>query len=506
MTLLAGVNGSLGEIYAVTLNFTVASSGTVLVVVWSIGGTSAAELPPGVVVVAEYSTAVCCGSAGIAAGVVAAGNYSVSVQDTFEATTAFSVAVYGIQSGESYGYFAGVANESTSLAMPSGAALFLAAEGTGGYYGANNSSLTTIDEQSPGLISGSTEKIGRQTSNLFNFTTLGASYGIVALGIYTQVYSVTFTATGLPPATAWTLNLTPGISYQSTGTSILVNLINGSYSYSLGTAYSHSRAYLAASGALTVAGAASAVAISFARAYPVTVHAVGLPAGDPWFVNVSGQPGRPSFVPTLRFLETPGGYTFTIASGDHRYRPIVPGGTFNVHAAGVSKRVKFLEVLYPVTFSESGLPTGARWCVAIDGAHPHCTTRSTFVAAEPNGSFSYVLSTPRPGYSATGGVGEVNGSAVALAVTFTQATYTVAFDFPSFNGSQSLGSNWWSVEIGSQAAGTYSALELVLDEPNGTYTYSLVLSEHGTLVLTGQGIVTVDGGDVVVELTLASFV
>ncbi|HTW56458.1 MAG TPA: hypothetical protein VMG36_08485 [Thermoplasmata archaeon] len=752
VALLAGYNGSVGSTDAVTVTFNVISNDTEVVVIWAIGGQSSASLPGGLTVVASYDTAVCCGSAGVAVGLVPAGFYGASFFDSTGTTTAFSVAVYGISNGASYGYSGGAANESQSLGLGAGGAIYLGAEGTGGYYGANNSSLTTIDEESPGLVNGITEKIGRQSSPEFNFTTIGVSYGIVGVGVFTQEYPLQFTESGLPANTTWGVNLSNGASngsngtsltvdvpngtfsyfpyaaayatvplagsitvdgagatvalafqptypvtfsetglfahtawsvglngtvrsgangssipfalpngtypfvvepvtdevaspasgnvtvaggavgvsvvfrqapglyelsvseqglptgttwgfllgipslsefgyssdqstvtilarngtygfevfpvywfgfntsivyyphpqngtvvvagadanvsirfapppaytvefvaqglaagavwwlnlstgadFRSTSASIAVNLTNGSYSYAVGLSLVRGVDYTAPAGAVTVNGGRQTVTLPFGVAHAVTFAEKGLPTGGAWFVTIADQPTLTTTNATLRVFETAGVYAFTVGSVNASYRPTVATGLVAVHHGAVTKHVKFVLVTFPLVFTETGLPTHTKWCLVGLPGRERCTSGTSIAYVEPNGTYAYQPVTNRLGYTARGGTLLVNGSAVAVAVDFTAFEYSITFDFPTFVGMEGVVSDSWGVDIGSQLQSTNNATSLVLYEPDGTYSYTLVLNSHGTLILTGHGRVTVSGANVVVQVTDSSF-
>ena len=76
-------------------------------------------------------------------------------------------------------------------------------------------------------------------------------------------YPVTFTESGLPGGTLWKV-ASGGVSGTSTGTTIVLDLTNHSYGFSV----THIRGYVTtpASGRILVAGAPLAIAIHFALA------------------------------------------------------------------------------------------------------------------------------------------------------------------------------------------------------------------------------------------------
>jgi hypothetical protein len=101
-------------------------------------------------------------------------------------------------------------------------------------------------------------------------------------------YPVTFTESGLPAATSWAVTL-GGTLVSSTTTTVVFNLVSGTYAYSVNLA-----GYLAtpASGSVTVSGGAASQAIAFvagaAGTSSVTFTETGLAAGASWSVTLNG--------------------------------------------------------------------------------------------------------------------------------------------------------------------------------------------------------------------------
>jgi hypothetical protein len=79
---------------------------------------------------------------------------------------------------------------------------------------------------------------------------------------------------------------------------------------------------------------------------------------------------------------------------------------------------------YAVTFTESGLPAGTSWAVALNGTTETSTT-STITFSEPNGTYTYSIGTVS-GYtiSSSGSSITVNGVNVSKVITFTSNTTT----------------------------------------------------------------------------------
>ena len=149
----------------------------------------------------------------------------------------------------------------------------------------------------------------------------------------------------------------------------------------------------------------------------------------------------------------------------------------------------------PVTFAETGLPSGTTWTVDFN-ATQYATNRSTVGFPAANGSFNYTVSTI-PGYAATvpSGVVPVAGAAIQVNVTFA-AAYPVRFT------ESGLGpGTYWTVGIGSVRNGSGNG-SMDLWELNGTYTYT-IQPEPGYFT-NWSGRVTVAGGPVPVNITFGT--
>jgi hypothetical protein len=153
--------------------------------------------------------------------------------------------------------------------------------------------------------------------------------------------------------------------------------------------------------------------------YTVTFTESGLPSSTEWWVNLTDGPTFSSTTPSLTFAEPNGTYDYTAATTDKAYEPTVAGGSFEVNGASVSESVTFNRVTYTVTFTESGLPSGTRWSVTLDGTL-HTSTTTTIMFKEPNGTYSLTV-TPPIGFTAspTTGPVDVNGVSQLVSVTMT---------------------------------------------------------------------------------------
>jgi YVTN family beta-propeller protein len=156
--------------------------------------------------------------------------------------------------------------------------------------------------------------------------------------------------------------------------------------------------------------------------------------------------------------------------------------------------------VYPVAFTETGLPAGTSWSVTVGGVAT-ATTTSTVAFTEPNGTFNYTVAAV-PGYLADPAAGTVtvSGAAVQEPVGFSlpsAARFAVTFDETGLPSDSS-----WSVDLdGNESSSVGSAI--IFEEPNGTYTYT-VSGPSGDSATPSSGSVHVAGrAPVAVEVSLA---
>ncbi len=308
-------------------------------------------------------------------------------------------------------------------------------------------------------------------------------------------YTVTFTETGLPSGTEWTVTFA-GAPESSTTDSIVFNVPNGVYSYSITPVPGYSTNY---NGQATVRNGPAAVNVIFVEtAYRVTFTETGLPSGTSWSVTLNGTAGG-STSSTIQFTEPNGTYSYTVGTVPG-YTAAPPSGALTVDGANVDQGITFTVVVttYSVTFTETGLPSGTSWSVTLNGTAGGSTS-STIQFTEPNGTYSYTVGTV-PGYTAAppSGALTVDGANVDQGITFTSsATYSVTFTETGLPSGTS-----WSVTLnGSTGGSTGSSIQFT--EPNGTYSYT-VGTVPGYTAAPPSGALTVDGANVDQGITFTS--
>jgi len=235
--------------------------------------------------------------------------------------------------------------------------------------------------------------------------------------------------------------------------------------------------------------AATPAAVTVPYASPgnavLTFSETGLPPGLTWKVTVNGTAmslTTDGATDSLSFTEPLGfSYSYSITGIAGWQQATLPySGTVAVTTAPTTEpTLAYGQGLYPVTFSESGLPSGLLWKVTFNSVGNSLTTNGgtdtlTF-APVPNGSYSYAIGAIAGFAQATipyAGTETVNGAALAVTVSYTPVTYGVTFSesgLPSgltwkvtFNGNpMSLTTNGGSDTLAFASV------------PNGTYGYAI---------------------------------
>ena len=331
--------------------------------------------------------------------------------------------------------------------------------------------------------------------NTGSVTVSGSARGVSVTftPVTVKTYSVTFTEYNLPAETEWYVNLTNGQSFSSSSASTSFQEPNGTYSYTIATGdkeYYLPPTPFPPSGSFTVDGSSTGESFVFQLfTYPVYFYESGLPPGAEWYVNITGQSTSGSISTSWSDSLPNGTYTYTASTGDKEYKPSYLG-SFTVYGASVSEKITFSgPKLFNVTFSESGLPTGASWSVTLNGTSVSSSLFS-MVFSEPNGTYSYSIGQVS-GYSSSPSSGSVtvSGSNVDVAIAFTpttKSTYSVTFTETGLPSGTS-----WSVTLNgsTQSSATSS---IVFDEPNGTYSY-FIESVPGWSSTPTAGTVTLNG-------------
>ncbi|HTP55017.1 MAG TPA: YncE family protein [Thermoplasmata archaeon] len=223
---------------------------------------------------------------------------------------------------------------------------------------------------------------------------------VPAMSFTPSVYTVTFTETGLPRGSEWSVSLLGTTS--SDQPSLFVSAPNGSYAYSIGAVSGH---LSPPGGTVVVAGENQTVPVSFVSAFAVTFGEAGLASGTSWAVTLAGVTVN-STSDEIQFVEPNSTYPYSV-SGATGYSANPGAGTVVVAGLPVSQGITFTPLPtgeYPVKFTETGLAAGIGWSVEVSNATLEVDQTLGAVSPAPivfyllNGSYSWGVFVPA-GYS-----------------------------------------------------------------------------------------------------------
>lgn len=267
-------------------------------------------------------------------------------------------------------------------------------------------------------------------------------YDNYPLGQAWTSYAITFSESGLPVGTQWSVQIDAETLSAVAPASIAFypeNLAPVLYSFSVPGVGSFTQVS-PASGTVNASGRSISVEITFSQpVYSVTFSETGLGPGVTWYVNSTGSPGFASaaFAVTDAAGQsfglgnlTNGTYAFSVALSSRSYGTTGPlSGSFTVNGGAVTVTYVYTLVTFQVTFSIAGLPSGSTWSVTLDDV-PQSSTGTTITFSEPNGTYTYSVSVPT-GYTVSAGTSiSVVGSPVR--------TYLTAVTTSSSSSSSSL--------------------------------------------------------------------
>jgi YVTN family beta-propeller protein len=157
---------------------------------------------------------------------------------------------------------------------------------------------------------------------------------------------------------------------------------------------------------------------------------------------------------------------------------------------------------YPVTATETGLPTGTTWAVTLNGTE-NSSTSSSIGFSEPNGTYPYTVA-PVPGYAAhpAGGTQPVSGGPAGLSITFTPSATGAKFNVTFAETGLPSGTRW-SVSIGTLVEVVGGGPDHVVALENGSYEFTIG-NVSGYSVAPESGPLTVAGHDFTVNVTFTS--
>ena len=199
-----------------------------------------------------------------------------------------------------------------------------------------------------------------------------------------------------------------------------------------------------------------------------------LPTGTTWNITLSGTQYT-SDGNIISIQLTPAEYTYSAMSSNISFLPVT--GRFNV-SNNMIVNVQFQEKKYPVTFTETGLPSGTTWYVNISGmASSGPINTTSYTENLTNGTHDYMIGTPDRIYepSPISSTVKVNGKSQNVSITFTELTYKV-----TFNETGLLSGTTWYLNLTNGQSFQSATDTISFMEPNGSYHYTISSMEGRT--------------------------
>lgn len=318
----------------------------------------------------------------------------------------------------------------------------------------------------------------------------------------TGSFPITFNSTGLPSGQRWYLDVDGATEQTSQGnlTELLppgnVGLSPIAIPLPLGKNPAHGRERMEAfpPNTVTVTDAPQTVPVPFRAQWALRVSAEP-PTGGTATPTYSWA--NASAATSLTATPAPG-YAFAgwVGSGHGSYTGPRHVATFRAEGP-VNETAEFAPG-FPVTFAETGLPSGSTWTVSIFGTEVSSQS-PTLEFDEPNGTYLYQVE-PVPAFTILGATAWflVSGSAIAVSIEFAPIhdLFQVVWEETGLpTGSP------WSVVVGGEAensSSSWATAYLV----NGTYPYIVPRVLQGS-ANPSSGEVDVEGTRLVIPLVFS---
>ncbi len=308
---------------------------------------------------------------------------------------------------------------------------------------------------------------------------------------FANSYPVTYSESGLPTGTNWSVTMNGNHSYSTTN-SIVFSVRNGSYSFSVAPVVGFTAN--PTGGKVVVAGAAVNQTITFTaippRTFAVAFEEAGLGVGVSWGVTLNGS-SQNTTSPSLQFLEPNGSYAFSVQS-IARYSAVPASGEVIVAGSNpMAIDIRFESSTpqsYAVIFTESDLPTPTNWSVALNGSVRESTT-ATIVFDLENGTYEFTIGAVQ-GFLADPLAGDVTVLGASQEVGIAFAVASPLFPITFSQTGLPFGTNW-SVTLNGTTR-TSEGIAIIFLVANGSWAYSVgsvasydVSPSSGTVAMNG---------------------
>jgi len=282
--------------------------------------------------------------------------------------------------------------------------------------------------------------------------TVNGSNVFLPVNFIMVTYDVIAVQSGLPAGTTWWVNVTGGGEYSSSGSTIVFQEPNGTYTLNIESSDKIFTPFTPVE-KITVNGGNYSLMIGMTMVtYSATFSESGLPTGTSWFVNVTGVMadritlyGRQFYYgksgSEITIYLPNGSYRFSFSTGDPEYAPAVPYRNVTVNGSLSPLSITFVIRTFSVVFIQSSLPKGTLWSVMLNGT-TRSSTNSSLIFLVPAGNYSvYIFNLSGYEVLVSSFYVVVNGSSVIENITFYKTAQLV------FNEKGLPSGTNWSVTV-----------------------------------------------------------
>ncbi len=206
----------------------------------------------------------------------------------------------------------------------------------------------------------------------------------------------------------------------SDNVTVINNNTNNTYSISTGV-YPYGVAYNPVNKEMYVTNSGWYNVTVIPPAFSVIFKESSLSIGSTWFVNLSNSmTSGPISKSSYTFYLSNNSYTYRIETNNKVYH--ANGGSFKVNGKSLQENISFSMVMYTVTFSESGIPSGTTWY--INGTLDNQTTTSTMTFRLTNGTYTFTVTSLKLYYASSNNYTvTVKGKNITDTVTYLRYSY-----------------------------------------------------------------------------------
>lgn len=302
---------------------------------------------------------------------------------------------------------------------------------------------------------------GYSISSVTGSVTVQGSASYVSIS-YVRLYNVTFVEHGLYSGSNWSATLGNSLVSTLSG-NITFNVPNGTYAYNISAPSGYIPPF--STGSVSVSGNNAVINVYFTRNFQVAFIESGLPQGKSWWLNVDNM-NITTTADEIGLNLTNGTYSYA-ASSILGYVLAQGSGQIYVNGGSVVVYLNYSK-LYPVTFAETGLPSGTSWYLNITGLPSIQSRTSGITTLLTNGTYSYTIATSNKMYRAPGGTLTVGGSSKTVSIGFSPVKYQVSFTETGLPS----GTTWY-VNLSDGISLSSSSPVITAFLTNGSYSYGI---------------------------------